>query len=402
MAHLNINLPQIRANIHSIVSACTPRGIDVIGIVKPCQNFDPIVQLYATTSLSGLGVSKASAAKRWAGRTAKPIMLTCVPRPDLADDVVRYCDLSLNSELGTIAHLAEAARHSGRRHSVILMVEVGDLREGMLPHDVLPAVAEILALETSGIHFAGIGANYGCVNGVLPNAQNVGLLEELAEQVKRTFGAAPEVVSLGGSVVLDWLDTHGLPSCVNQIRVGEPLLLGTLSGGHGAYRGLHTDALEFEAIMVEVKSKPSYPAGQKSGDAFGVRHEIEDRGTRRRAILDFGVVDTDPRSLITRTPRLSIITSNSDYTVVDITDCEGAFAVGDSFTFGLTYKSMLQCFTSTQLQKNLHGCREAGQICPGCAGLLSQCSQQMDMDFIHPRAGHTPLHHQADEAGAQP
>ncbi|MDZ7873364.1 MAG: hypothetical protein U5N27_09550 [Rhizobium sp.] len=135
-------------------------------------------------------------------------------------------------------------------------------------------------------------------------------------------------------------------------------------------------------MIVELKSKPSFPAGEKTGDAFGVCREPEDRGIRTRAILDFGVVDTDPASLISTVPGLSIITSNSDYTVVDITECNFPYHVGDRIKFKLTYKSMLQCFTSVQLQKNVRGCEETGDICFACSGHKSGCrSRQLSMNF---------------------
>jgi predicted amino acid racemase len=383
MAHLNINLPLIRDNIEAVTAHCGSHGINVVGVVKPCQDFDPIVDVYNQSDLAGLGVSKIHAAKRLAGAIRKPLMLTCVPRPDLADEVVSYCDISLNSELDTITRLADASRRQKTRHSVLLMVEVGDLREGVLPEDVLPMVSRIRALEDSGIRFAGIGANYGCVNGVLPSFENMRLIEELARRIGADMGTPPDIVSLGGSVVLDWLDMHGLPPSVNQIRVGEPLLLGTLSGAQKVYNDLHSDALEFEAVIVELKSKPSFPAGAKTGDAFGIHHEPEDRGIRTRAILDFGVVDTDPKSLVSMVPGLSMITSNSDYTVVDITECNFPYHVGDRLKFKLTYKSMLQCFTSVQLQKNVRGCGAMADVCFACNGHKSRCgSQQLSMDFI--------------------
>ncbi|KPF61115.1 alanine racemase [Rhizobium sp. AAP116] len=382
MAHLNINLPLIRNNIDTVINHCQNHGISVVGVVKPCQDFDPIVDLYDQSSLACLGISKVHAAKRLAGAIHKPLMLTCVPRPDLADDVVRYCDISLNSEMDTITQLAEAARCQQTRHSVLLMVEVGDLREGVLPEDVLPMVSRIRALEDWGIRFAGIGANYGCVNGVLPNFENIGLIDGLARQMSEGLGITPDIVSLGGSVVLDWLDRHGLPPSVNQIRVGEPLLLGTLSGAQKIYTPLHDDALDFEAVIVELKSKPSFPAGEKTGDAFGVCREPEDRGIRTRAILDFGVVDTDPASLISTVPGLSIITSNSDYTVVDITECNFPYHVGDRIRFKLTYKSMLQCFTSVQLTKNVRECEATADICLNCGGHGPGCrSGQLSMNF---------------------
>ena len=47
-----------------------------------------------------------------------------------ADKVVEYADISLNSELETIRALSKEALIKGRSHNIILMVDLGDLREG--------------------------------------------------------------------------------------------------------------------------------------------------------------------------------------------------------------------------------------------------------------------------------
>ena len=353
MAHLNVNLENIQNNIGQILEETNALGLNLVGVVKPCQEFHPVVRAYDESGVACLGVSRADAARRLKAVTRKPLMLTCIPRPDIARDVVRYCDYSLNSELTTIRALAEQTEITGRRHNVILMVEVGDLREGVLPDDLLESAARIYGLRDMGLHFAGIGANFGCVNGVLPSTENIALIEYLVGRMEREIGLTPQIVSLGGSVILEWMRKHKLPACVNQIRVGEPILLGGLSGSTSRYKSLHQDALEFEATIVEIKRKPSYPVGEKSADAFGVSHQREDLGIRMRALLDFGVVDTDPESLVLLDPGLQLVASNSDYTVIDVTECETAYKVGDVMRFRLTYKSMLQCFTNVRLRKNL-------------------------------------------------
>ena len=49
-----------------------------------------------------------------------------------ADDVVRYCSLSLNSEWAVLSALNAAALRQQKPHKVLLMAEIGDLREGCL------------------------------------------------------------------------------------------------------------------------------------------------------------------------------------------------------------------------------------------------------------------------------
>jgi predicted amino acid racemase len=50
--------------------------------------------------------------------------------------VVRSADISLNTELDTLKKLSYYAKASNKNHQVIVMVELGDLREGVLPIDL--------------------------------------------------------------------------------------------------------------------------------------------------------------------------------------------------------------------------------------------------------------------------
>jgi len=233
------------------------------------------------------------------------------------------------------------------------MVDVGDLREGVMPEDVLDTARSILEIRNSGVVLAGLGANYACANGVLPSKDNLELLNTLAEDVENCLGHRLDIISAGGSAILEWIKTEILPEKINQIRVGQSILLGTIPGSNTKHPLLNEDTMHFESTIIEIKSKPSAPVGPRGGNAFGLREEVADLGTRRRAILDFGVVDTDPRALVVTEPGMAIVVSNSDYTVVDVTDCDRPFYVGDKVRFGLRYRSMLQSFLSPNVPKSI-------------------------------------------------
>jgi len=60
-------------------------------------------------------------------------MLLRLPALSGVDEVVESVDVSLNSELTVLAALSRAAVSRGRVHDVMLMVDLGDLREGIWP-----------------------------------------------------------------------------------------------------------------------------------------------------------------------------------------------------------------------------------------------------------------------------
>ena len=65
-----------------------------------------------------------------------PMWLLRAPTPATAADTVRLADVSLNSEVETVRALDAAAAAAGRRHGIVLMIDLGDLREGIMPREL--------------------------------------------------------------------------------------------------------------------------------------------------------------------------------------------------------------------------------------------------------------------------
>jgi predicted amino acid racemase len=100
---------------------------------------------------------------REGGRDAQFILI-CPLKPGEVEREVEFPDVSLNTEISAIQLPADQATIHGKTHRVILMIELGDLREGILPSDLEPVVKETIGMQ--GVKLAGVGTNLACFGGV--------------------------------------------------------------------------------------------------------------------------------------------------------------------------------------------------------------------------------------------
>jgi predicted amino acid racemase len=282
-----------------------------------------------------------------------PIMMLRVPPLSGAYQVAICVDLSLNSELAVLARIAETARRAGRRHPVIVMVDLGDLREGVWPDDLLPFVREVLALD--GVELVGLGANLTCYAGVIPTEKNMGRLVAQVEAVEDSFGIRLSWISAGNSSALPLVAAGKMPARVNHLRIGEAILLGRETLHHQPWPGTCQDAFLLQGEVIECKSKPSLPVGERAEDAFGGRPGFEDRGRVDRALVNLGREDVDVAGLAPLDPRLAVIGSSSDTLIVDVTGAEGRIRVGSEIAFSLRYGALLAAMDSEYVEKRYRG-----------------------------------------------
>jgi len=326
-------------------------ALAVVGVTKVTCGTPEVGEALLAGGAVALGESRLENAQRLrdAGLTA-PIWLLRAPTPELADDAVRLCDVSLQSEVETAVALDRAGGRQSRRHGVIAMVELGDLREGMMPADLPGFVDAVERLEH--VDLAGIGVNLTCYGAVRPSTENLGRLAALAAGVERRIGRPLRFVSGGNSGSIPLALGGGVPSVVNTLRIGESILLGvdTLTR-EPLPLGLHLDAFVVEAPVVECLVKPSLPEGETAQDAFGLAPVFEDRGLRRRAICALGRQDAPPEGLRPVDPRVLVLGASSDHLILDVHDVEPPPALGDPIAFVPTYAAALQLFTSPYIRK---------------------------------------------------
>jgi ornithine racemase len=346
MPQLLLNLKKLKDNLDFLARYCLTKELELAGVLKCAHAFPLLVETFRDAGLPVLAFSRCSSVLRIASFLKERPLLIGLPSADEADSVVRHCAASFNSEISTIRALASSAEDSGTAHGIYLMVDIGDLREGVLPEEVVPTVRRILPFFNRHCTFSGLAANLGCASGTLPDEKNLQLLQELAEEIERQLGVAVSKLSVGGTVVYPWMQENKLPSRINQLRMGEGILCGHAPGYNMKLEGLHDDVFLFRAKVLEVREKMSPPTGSRGLDAFGHPPALGPPGLRKRMLLDLGLVDTRQIGLTPCLAGLRIVTSNSEYTVVDITECTQSIGVGDELEFRTDYEAVTQACLS--------------------------------------------------------
>jgi predicted amino acid racemase len=346
-ATVTVDLTKVTENTRRVVEALGKR--EVFGVTKVTCGSPEVARAMLAGGASGIADSRLqNVARMRAAGIPGPFWSLRAPVPALADDVVRLIDVSLESELETLGALNAAAARAGKRHTIVAMVDLGDLREGMLPAD-LPAFLGA-AEELPAIEVFGIGASLTCYGAIVPTADNLGELVALAQAAERQLGRRLHV-SGGMSSSLDALVAGDLPARVDSLRVGESILLGVSTVTREPRLGLHTDAITISAPVIECLRKPSKPRGISAQDAFGGRPTFEDRGDRLRAICAIGRQDCVPESLTPLDPRIEVLGASSDHLVLDVDALPQPPRLGDAITFVPGYAATLAAFTSPYVEK---------------------------------------------------
>ncbi len=343
---LEFDLALLRSNADAVISRCRGMGIRVCGVVKGVDGLPEAARVLRAAGAAELGTSRLEqVAKCRAAGVPGPWLLIRIPGLTELPDVVALCETSLQSEWPTLLALEEECLRQNKTHRVIVMTDLGDLREGFWDKRELVDVCERVERDLPHVQLAGIGVNLTCYGSTKPTPEKMNELVGLARQVEQRIGRKLEIVSGGATSSFTLVHWGTMPAGVNHLRIGEAILLGKdlqVDWGIRDMDYLRMDALTLRAEVVEVKDKPTYPIGEFAIDAFGRKPVYEDRGIRRRAILALGRADVgELESLIPREPGLTVIGGSSDHCIVDVEDCPRRLQVGDIVEFSLCYSHML-------------------------------------------------------------
>ena len=341
---LEIDLDHLTDNARRLVARLAPKGISVTGVTKVGAGSVEVAAAIAAGGVVALGDSRVEHLERLASvAPALPRTLIRTPMASQAARVVAVADTSMNTEVTVIDRLSAAAVDQGRTHGVIVMVELGDLREGVLAGELLAIAGHVLG--SPGLELAGIGTNLACQSGVVPDLFNLGELSQMAVEVERTYGIELAVVSGGNSSSLGWALGCTDTGRVNDLRLGEAIVLGRDPLHGDPIEGLHTDAVRLVAEVIECKDKPARPWGARARSTFrGARPEgATAPAFVRQALLAVGHQDVEPAGL-TPPPGVRILGASSDHLVVDVGDT--GVAVGDEVTFAPDYRAVLRAMSS--------------------------------------------------------
>lgn len=347
----------LRYNMRTVVGWCADAGIDVAGVIKATNGMQSVALDYESCGARWIASSRLEqlARAKEAGVKA-PLLMIRIPMISELDELVKVCDYSLESEAATLDALDRAAEKAGVTHNVILMADLGDLREGLIDKDELVSLAVYVEDRLGSLHLAGIGTNLGCVGSVVPTEEKMLMLAERAEAVEEAVGRKLEIVSGGATSSLMPLFDGVMPPKINMLRIGAVVFCGPnedlrMSYGRTETEVLRGDVFTLEAEVVEVSTKPTHPIGQLGVNAFGERQTYVDRGDRRRAILAIGRADYGEIGDIMPLLEGSEVTmASGDHTILDIEDCKEDIRVGDVVRFALKYSAILRLTASENVK----------------------------------------------------
>ena len=347
---LNINLSHLYQNVRIVSELCTSHDIQITGITKCVCGSVKIAQTFAKAGLTMLGDARIVNLKNLC---EVPVEKWLIRPPMLceADEVVRWADASMNSEMEVIRALDKAAERQRKIHKIILLADLGDIREGFVDYEELIRAA----VETERLHFVelyGIGTNLTCFSFVQPDAEKMKLLEKLAERVEKQICRKLEIVSGGNSATIDLLLQKEIPKGINDLRLGESLLFGRERATYTCLPGTSQDVFTLECQIVELKEKPSLPWGQIGVDSYGRKPQFTDRGTKRlKAICALGKQDFDLETTSPEDEGIIMLGASSDHLMLDVTESKRTYAVGDVVKLRLGYFSTMRAYTSPYVEK---------------------------------------------------
>lgn len=280
------------------------------------------------------------------------------PAITYASDIVKYADISLNTSLDTIQVLSNEAVLQKKEHQVIIMIEMGELREGVMHENLMDFYSEIFRLPN--IKVVGIGTNLGCMYGIEPTYDKLIQLSLYKQLIEAKFNTKIELVSGGTSITLPLIREGKVPSSVNHFRIGEAAFLGKSPYDNEQFENLHTDAFEYHAQIVEIEEKHYIPEGNISesniGHTSNSSWNVGDKSYK--ALLDFGILDVDTNELEPLDDDVDFIGTTSDISVYDLginKNAEGnvAYTTGDMITFNPSYMGVARLMTSKFIEKEI-------------------------------------------------
>lgn len=266
--------------------------------------------------------------------------------------IVQYADVSFNTELSTIRLISDEAVKQNRKHMIIIMIEMGDLREGVMREELIDFYGEIFKLPN--VEVIGLGTNLNCLHGVMPSSDKLIQLALYKQIIELKFNRKIRWVSGGTTVVLPLILRGDLPDSVNHFRVGEALYFGVDLFSGTIIDGMEASVLELFAQVIEIHEKPLVPSGELAANPQGQTLEIDEDlygKTAFRAILDIGYLDIQPDFLIPKSKDIEIVDASSDMLVVNVGQNESDLKVGDMVSFQLKYVGALGLMNSNYIDK---------------------------------------------------
>ena len=352
---LVIDMEKLRGNIDGVAKIAKDQGgCSLMIVTKALCADEKVVEMIAShPAVDYLADSRVQNIKKnyeTIKANGKQSVLLRLPMASEIEEVVKFVDISFNSEMTTLEMLDAEAAKQGKVHKAVLMIDVGDLREGIFfrnEEEIIETAKKIN--DMANVELYGVGVNLTCYGAIIPKNDNLSIICDFADKIEEATGTKLTMISGGNSSSIYLVGKGELPEKINNLRLGEAFLLGNDTAYGERLEGTVDDALTVEAQIVELKEKPSLPIGEVGVDAFGQKPYYEDRGIIKRAIIGIGQQDMTADSMYPIDERIDVLGASSDHMLLDVTKAD--YKVGDIVSFKLGYGSVLKAATSEYVAK---------------------------------------------------
>jgi len=362
MAELIIYQDRIQHNIKTLSSFFKKHNIEWSLITKVFSGdkdfLNNILTKDVINNISSVGDSRLTSLKNL--KEVNPEMRTIYIKPPAkiyAEDVIKYADISLNTSFSTIIALNEAAKKANKVHEIIIMIELGELREGVKRTEIINFYEQVFNLPN--IEVIGIGSNLGCMYGVEPTYDKLLQLSLYKELISAKFNKELKLLSGGTSITLPYIEIENIPKDINHFRVGEAAFFGVSPLDNKPFKNLYTETFEFNANIIELEEKNTVPDGIIGDANIGHTAEYDEKNVNNRsykAILDFGLLDVDQHDIDAYDETISFVGITSDMLVLDIgnnktKDGKTKYKVGDTIKLKPNYMGVARLLGSKFIDK---------------------------------------------------
>jgi len=354
LAYLEIKKSSILHNIQVLYDFCIKHRIQLCAVTKCCCSDGEIITLLYNSGIKEIADSNmenfAKIPAGIAGSLRKSVIKTRL------SDILSIHSLPLNirpqrvfvSDEILLDALAEIPPDSCPE--IMLIVEIGDLKEGFYP-DKIPSICE----KYSNLPIIGLSANYACLSGKMPCLESACLLSELTGKIKTKNNTLP-LVSLGGTAAYrlfydDGFQEKKSEKCNWELRCGEGIFLGFDSSAGNDLPGFKKDAFKLFGEIIEVCEKEYIEHDKKGRNATGEYNSIPINGKRLNMILDFGILAGPIKNIHPLDNSIKITGQTFDFTVVDIIESDVKYKTGQYAGFALSYGAVSHSMLNKYIKK---------------------------------------------------
>ena len=258
---LIVDLNKLRNNIDKVQAMCADVGVEIAGVIKGFTGLPECAAQFERGGCKFIASSRVEQLEPLKDAGIQlPLMMIRIPMLSETADIVRVCDISLNSSVEVLKELNKQARIQDKKHKVILMADLGDLREGFWDKDEMLEAALMVENDLHNLELAGVGTNVGCYGAIAPTEDKLNELVDIAEMIEAEIGRELEYISGGATSSLTRIIEGNLPARINMLRIGEGIILAIDLQEYWGYdmSYLYKDVFTLRAEVLEVRNKPTH------------------------------------------------------------------------------------------------------------------------------------------------